>query len=73
MKLGSFMSRTCNLIFCQSKPIVFFCSQLLLQKLVIVAIQKFCYHGNMMSHFSFLLQVALIEYSEFIGYVTHAI
>ena len=88
MKLGSFMLRSCNngkekytkkrdargkMFFCQSKPIVFFCSPLLLQKLPIAAIQKFCYHGNMMSQFSFLLQVALIEYSEFTGYVTHGI
>ena len=43
--------------------VFFFCSQLLLQKLLIVAIQKFCYHGDMMSHFFFLLRVALIEYS----------
>ena len=59
--------------FANLNLLLFFCSPLLLQKLPIVAIQKFCYHGNMMSHFSFLLQVALIEYSEFIGYVTHGI
>ena len=36
--------------FCQSKPIVFFCwSPSPLQKLPIVVIQKFCYHGNLTS------------------------
>ena len=42
-------------IYC--KPIVFFCcSPLPLQKLPIVVIQKFCYHGNMTSHFSSLFK-----------------
>ena len=59
--------------FANLNLLCFFLFAVLLQKLVIVAIQKFCYHGNMMSHFSFLLQVALIEYSEFTGYVTHGI
>ena len=40
---------------CQSKCIVFFgCLPSLLQKLPTVVIQKFCYRGNMMSHFSSL-------------------
>ena len=44
---------TCKVVFCQSKPIVFFCcSPSPLQKLPIVVIEKFCYHGNMTSHFS---------------------
>ena len=47
--------------FANLNLLFFFCSPLLLQKHPIVAIQKFCYHSNMMSHFSFLLQV----------YVTH--
>ena len=38
--------------FANLNLLFFFCSPLLLQKLPIVAIQKFCYHGNMMSHFS---------------------
>ena len=59
--------------FANLNLLFYFCSPLLLQKLLIVAIQKFCYHSNMMSHFSFLLWVALIEYSEFTGYVTHGI
>ena len=40
--------------FCQSKPIVFCHSPSPLQKLPIVVIQKFCYHGNVTSHFSSL-------------------
>ena len=59
--------------FANLNLLFFFCLPLLLQKLLIVAIQNFCYHGNMMSHFSFLLQIALIDYSEFTGYVTHGI
>ena len=39
-------------LFCQSKPIVFGCSPSPLQKLPIAVIQKFCYHGNVTSHFS---------------------
>ena len=39
-----------KLFFCQSKPIAF----LLLQKLPIVVIQKFCYHSNVTSHYSSL-------------------
>ena len=37
------------------KPIVFCCSRSPLQKLPIVVIQKFCYHGNVTSHSSSLL------------------
>ena len=50
-----------SLFFCQSKPIAFSsCSPSPLQKLPIVVIQKFCYHGNMTSHFSSLLLVLLL-------------
>ena len=68
MKLGSFMSQSCNnawLRNVQKSVIVFFfanlnlllfcCSPSALQKLPVVVIQKFCYHGNVMSHFSSLL------------------
>ena len=42
-----------SLFFCQSKPIAFSsCSPSPLQKLPIVVIQKFCYHGNVTSRFS---------------------
>ena len=38
--------------FCQSKPIVCFLFAVEVQKLPVVVIQKFCYHGNVTSHFS---------------------
>ena len=44
-----------RLFFCQSKPVLLVCcSPSPLQKLPIVMIQKFCYHGNVTSHFSSL-------------------
>ena len=53
--------------FCQSKPIVFCCVSSPLQKLPIVVIQKFCYHGNVTSHFSSLLSLILISFTFFSG------
>ena len=67
-EIGSFMSQSgknvkkctekrdarAKLIFCQSKPFFFCCSPSPLQRLPIVVIQKFCYHGNVTSHFSSL-------------------
>ena len=45
-----------RLFFCQSKPVLLVCcSPSPLQKLPLVVIQKFCYHGNVTSHFSSLL------------------
>ena len=44
-----------KVFFCQSKPISF----LLLQKLPIVMIQKFCYHNNVTSHFSSLVRSSI--------------
>ena len=65
---------TCkDFFFANLNLMFFFLFPAMLQKLPIAAIQKFCYHGDMTSHFSFLLWVALIEYSEFTGYVTHGI
>ena len=74
VKLGSFMSRSSNLIL-PIETFFFFSVRRYCCKnsIPIVAIQKFCYHGYMMSHFSFLLWVALIEYSEFTVYLTHGI
>ena len=47
-----------ELLFCRYKPIAFFQfplpSPASLLKLSIIVIQKFCYHGNVTSHFSFL-------------------
>ena len=47
-----------ELLFCGYKPIVFFQfpfpSPASWLKLSIIVIQKFCYHGNVTSHFSFL-------------------
>ena len=47
-----------ELLFCGYKPIAFFQfplpSPASLLKLSIIVIQKFCYHGNVTSHFSFL-------------------
>ena len=47
-----------KLLPCQSKPVVFlpflFSSPSLLLKLPLIVIQKFCYHGNVTSHFSSL-------------------
>ena len=47
-----------NLCFANRKPIIFFsclcCRRRSLLKLPIVVIQKFCYHGDMTSHFSSL-------------------
>ena len=52
-----------KVMFCWYKPIAFFHFSLLslvsLLKLPIVVIQKFCYHGNMTSHFSPLLYLQL--------------
>ena len=48
-----------KMLFCQSKPIVFCCSPSPLQKLPIAVIQKYCYHGNVTSHFSSLLHLLL--------------
>ena len=49
--------RTCKVLY-QSKPVVFlpflFSSPSLLLKLPLIVIQKFCYHGNVTSHFSSL-------------------
>ena len=41
--------------FANVNLLFFCCSPSPLQKLPIVVIQKFCYHGNMMLHFSSLL------------------
>ena len=41
--------------FCQSKPIACFLFAVEVQKLPVVVIQKFCYHGDATSHFSSLL------------------
>ena len=41
--------------FANVNLLFFCCSPSPLQKLPFVVIQKFCYHGNMMSHFSSLL------------------
>ena len=60
---------TKNLVFfffCQSKPIAFCCSPSPLQKLSVVVIQKFCYHGNVTSHFSSLLFALLLGAQTFI-------
>ena len=43
--------------FCQSKPIVCFLFAVEVQKLPVVVIQKFCYHGDVTSHFSSLLLI----------------
>ena len=82
MKLGSFMSQSCNnawLRNVQKSVIVFFffanlnlllllfcCSPSPLQKLPVVVIQKFCYHGNVTSHFSSLLFALLLCAQTFI-------
>ena len=52
-----------KLLFCYSKLIAFLSFSLLspssLLKLPIAVIQKFCYHGNMTSHFSSLFQLMI--------------
>ena len=55
--------RVAELLFCRYKPIAFSQFSLPLPasllKLPIVVIQKFCYHGNMTSHFASLLYLQL--------------
>ena len=52
-----------KLLFCYSKLIAFLSFSLLspssLLELPIAVIQKFCYHGNMTSHFSSLFQLMI--------------
>ena len=53
---------TCKDVFCQSKPIVSLLFGVAVAKTPykVVVIQKFCYHGNVTSHFSSLLNINLI-------------
>ena len=53
---------TCKDVFCQSKPIVSLLFGVAVTKTPykVVLIQKFCYHGNVTSHFSSLLNINLI-------------
>ena len=50
---------TCKDVFCQSKPIVSLLFGVAVAKTPykVVLIQKFCYHGNVTSHFSSLLNI----------------
>ena len=80
MRLGSFMSQSCNIgclrnvqksvivffFFANLNLVLFCCSPSPLQKLSVVVIQKFCYHGNVMSHFSSLLFALLLCAQTFI-------
>ena len=51
-----YLKRCCCCCFFANLNLLFFCcSPSPLQKLPIVVIQKFCYHGNVTSHFSSLL------------------